>query len=115
MTGGDAEFAADLARSYLDNSRELHAQLRACLARGERRQAARVAHQLAGASANIHAAALRELCLNLENCAPAADIPQLEECLTRIGAELARVEAALRQAATHALPAGFTAAARPAS
>jgi len=55
------------------------------------------------------------LCLNLENCAPAADIPQLEECVTRIGAELARVGAALRQAAAHALPAGFTGAARPAS
>jgi hypothetical protein len=39
----------------------------------------------------------------------------LEECLKRIGVELARVGAALRQAATHALPAGLTGAARPAS
>ena len=115
MTGGDAEFAADLANSYLDNSRELYAQIRACLARGERQQVARVAHQLAGASANVHAAALRELCLNRENCAPAADTAQLEECLTRIGAELARVAAALRRAVTQASPADFTGAARPAS
>jgi HPt (histidine-containing phosphotransfer) domain-containing protein len=74
-----------------------------------------MAHQLAGASANVHAAVLRELCLNLENSALAAATSQLEECLTRMGAELARVGAALRQGATHALPAGFTDAARPAS
>jgi CheY-like chemotaxis protein len=51
----------------------------------------------------------------LENSALAAATSQLEECLTRMGAELARVGAALRHGATHALPAGFTDAARPAS
>jgi two-component system sensor histidine kinase/response regulator len=110
MTGGDAEFAADLARSYLDNSRELYGQIRACLARDDRQQVARVAHQLAGASANVHAAPLRELCLNLEKSAPAAGAAQLEECLTKIGAELARVGGALRQVTD-----GFTDVARPAS
>jgi two-component system sensor histidine kinase/response regulator len=114
MTGGDAGFAADLASSYLDNSRELYAQIRACLAK-DRQQVARVAHQLAGASANVHAAPLRELCLNLENMAPTANTAQLEEVLTKIGAELARVGAALRQAATHASPGRFTDAAQPAS
>jgi HPt (histidine-containing phosphotransfer) domain-containing protein len=114
MTGGDAEFVADLASSYLDNSRELYAQIRACLAR-DRQQVARLAHQLAGASANVHAAPLRELCLNLENIAPTASTAQLEEALTKIGAELARVGAALRQGALHALPAGLTDAAQPGS
>jgi HPt (histidine-containing phosphotransfer) domain-containing protein len=114
MTGGDAGFAADLASSYLDNSRELYAQIRACLA-SDRQQVARLAHQLAGASANVHAAQLRELCLNLENCASTAGTAQLEECLTKIGAELARVGAALRQGTMHALPGGLTDAAQPAS
>jgi two-component system sensor histidine kinase/response regulator len=114
MTGGDAGFAADLASSYLDNSRELYAQIRACLAK-DRQQVARVAHQLAGASANVHAAPLRELCLNLENMAPTANTAQLEEALTKIGAELARVGAALRQGAAHALPDGLSDAAQPAS
>jgi CheY-like chemotaxis protein len=109
MTGGDTEFAADLASSYLDNSRELYAQIRACLA-SDRPQVARLAHQLGGASANVHAAVLRELCLNLEISAHAAGTAQLEECLAKMGAELARVGAALRQV-THR----FTDAARPAS
>jgi PAS domain S-box-containing protein len=109
MTGGDTEFAAGLASSYLDNSRELYAQIRACLA-SDRPQVARLAHQLGGASANVHAAVLRELCLNLEISAHAAGTAQLEECLAKMGAELARVGAALRQV-THR----FTDAARPAS
>jgi hypothetical protein len=48
MTGGDAEFAADIIGSYLDSSRELYVQIRACLACEDRRQLARLVHQLAG-------------------------------------------------------------------
>jgi CheY-like chemotaxis protein len=96
-TGGDAEFAADLARSYLHNSRELFAQIRACLAVADRRQVARLAHQLAGASANIHAVPLRELCLELETSAPSRDTEQMEGIVTRLGTELTRVSAALQQ------------------
>jgi two-component system, sensor histidine kinase and response regulator len=97
MTGGDAEFAADLARSYLDNSRELFSQLRTCLADADHRQLARLAHQLAGASANVHAVPLRELCLSLEKSAPSADFRELQDGVRKIGAELARVSATLRQ------------------
>jgi two-component system sensor histidine kinase/response regulator len=97
MTGGDAEFAADIARSYLDNSRELFAQIRACRAETDRRQMARLARQLAGASANIHAVPLRELCLQLEESAPAATAGELEDGVTRIGVELTRVVSALTQ------------------
>ena len=110
MTGGDAAFAADIARSYLDNSRELYAQIRACLACEDRRELARMVHQLAGASANIHAVALRELCLHVESSAPVAAIAELEHCVTRIGAELARVGGALRQDADR-----VSVAAQPAS
>jgi signal transduction histidine kinase len=97
MTGGDAEFAADIIGSYLDNSRELLVQIRACLACEDRRQLARLVHQLAGASANIHAVALRELCLHLETSAPSAAAAELEDCVSGIGAELTRVGAVLRQ------------------
>jgi HPt (histidine-containing phosphotransfer) domain-containing protein len=110
MTGGDAEFAADIARSYLDNSRELFAQIRACLACEDRRELARMVHQLAGASANIHAVALRELCLNLEMSAPSAAAAELQSSVASIGAELSRVSAVLRQDSDH-----FTGAAQPAS
>ena len=110
MTGGDTEFAADLARSYLDNSRELFSQLRTCLADADHRQLARLAHQLAGASANVHAVPLRELCLSLEKSAPSADFRELQDGVRKIGAELARVSATLRQDSQH-----VTGAVQPAS
>ena len=97
VTGGDGEFAAALARSYLDDSRELFTRIRTCLGCEDRAELARVVHQLAGASANIHATALRELCLHLERLAPSAAAAELGDCVARIGAELGRVGAALRQ------------------
>jgi PAS domain S-box-containing protein len=97
MTGGDADFAADIARCYLDNSRELFAQIRACLACEDRRELVRMVHQLAGASANIHAVGLHELCLQLEESAPGAAAADLQSSVAAIGVELARVSAALRQ------------------
>jgi two-component system, sensor histidine kinase and response regulator len=93
VTGSDAEFAADLARSYLDNSRELYAQIRACLLSNDRPQLARAVHQLAGASANIQAVLLRELCLSVERVASTASPEELDE----LGAELARVGTTLRR------------------
>jgi HPt (histidine-containing phosphotransfer) domain-containing protein len=96
LTGGDAEFAADLARSFLDNSRELYGRVRGCVFENNREQLARWVHQLAGASANVHAAPLRELCLSLERVASTATTTEVEDFITRIGAELARIETALR-------------------
>src|SRR5690348_11756842 len=58
LTAGDIEFAVTLVQNYRNSSRELLTQMRACLVRDDRRQLARSAHQLAGASANIYAAPL---------------------------------------------------------
>jgi HPt (histidine-containing phosphotransfer) domain-containing protein len=54
-------------------------------------------HQLAGSSANIHAVTLHELCLHLEESAPSAAAAELQRSVASIGAELARVSAALQQ------------------
>jgi two-component system, sensor histidine kinase and response regulator len=97
LTGGDAEFTADLARSYLDSSRELFAEIRACLVDADRRQVARLAHQLAGASASIHAVPMRELCLELEKTGPSGSTAELDGLVVNLGAELERVGAVLRQ------------------
>jgi HPt (histidine-containing phosphotransfer) domain-containing protein len=59
---------------------------------------ARLAHQLAGASSNIHAAPLRQMCLDLESSLPAAGTAQLEAAVAGIGDELARVCEVLREA-----------------
>jgi two-component system, sensor histidine kinase and response regulator len=97
MAGGDAEFAADLARSYIESSRELYSQLRACLLSNDRAQIARTVHQLAGASANVHAVLLRELCLSFERIADTASSEELAGFTRQIGAELSRVGAVLRR------------------
>jgi PAS domain S-box-containing protein len=110
MTGGDAEFVADLARSYLDNSRELYAQVRACLLSSDRTQLARAVHQLAGASANVQAALLRELCLSVERVAQTASAEELDEFVRKVGVELSRVGVTLRRGTE-----GLSGAARPVS
>jgi signal transduction histidine kinase/DNA-binding response OmpR family regulator/HPt (histidine-containing phosphotransfer) domain-containing protein len=112
LTGGDTEFASDLARSYLDNSQDLFTQIRTALTRGDRLQLARLTHQLAGASANINAGLLREFCLTLERAAPAAPVPELEQGVSRIAGELARVGECLLEYSTSRRLSG---AARPAS
>jgi CheY-like chemotaxis protein/nitrogen-specific signal transduction histidine kinase len=112
LTEGDLQFMGELARSYLDNSRELFAQMRTCLDRDERPQLARAAHQLAGASASVHAAPLCELCLAVEHSARTAGFADLEQAIDRIRAELARVGDCLTGATA---PGSLSGVARPAS
>jgi len=95
ITGGDHEFAADLAQSYKDSSGELLTKIRDCFVRGDRYQLAREVHQLAGASANVCAAPLRELCSDLERAAETATEAQLEQRIAQLAAELARVTVCL--------------------
>ena len=96
MTDGDAEFAADLVQSYVSSSRELMTMVRDYFARGDRRQAARALHQLAGASANVYAAPLHELCSDLERAAETVTVAQFEQRMARMATELARVTDVLR-------------------
>ena len=91
VTGGDADFAADLVESYLTSSRELLTRVQDCFARGDRYQLARAIHQLAGASANVYAARLHELCSDLERAAETLGMAQLEQHIAAVAAELARV------------------------
>jgi len=108
VTGGDADFATELVESYLTSSRELLTRIQDFFARGDRYQLARAVHQLAGASANIYAEPLRELCSDLEHAAETFTAAQLEEHIGRIAAELARVTGVLanvvgdRAASAHA-------------
>jgi HPt (histidine-containing phosphotransfer) domain-containing protein len=91
VTGGDAEFTADLVESYITSSRELLTKVRDFLASGDRYQLARAVHQLAGASANVYAAPLRVLCSDLERAAETVTATQLEQHITCVAVELARV------------------------
>jgi len=91
MTGGDIEFAADLVDSYIGSSGELLRKIRDGFARGDRHELARAAHQLAGASANVYAAPLCELCSGLELGSTTATAAQLDQHIAGVAAELARV------------------------
>ncbi len=102
VTGGDAEFTADLVESYIASSSELLTNARDCCARRDRYQLARAVHQLAGASANVYAASLRDLCSDLERAAETAPMTQLEQHITRLADELARVTDVLENMRDHA-------------
>jgi HPt (histidine-containing phosphotransfer) domain-containing protein len=91
VTGGDVEFAADLVESYISSSHELLRKILDCCARGDRYELGRAVHQLAGASANVYAIRLRELCSDLERAAETVTAAQLEQQMARLTAELALV------------------------
>lgn len=95
VTGGDPEFTADLVESYIASSHGLLTKARDFFARGDRYQLARAVHQLAGASSNLCAEPLHELCSDLERAADTATETQLEQQIACLAAELARVTAVL--------------------
>ena len=97
LTDGDTAFADDLVQSYLATSRELLVQLHSCLARDDRHELARAAHQLRGASANIHAAPLSERCSTLEQAAETASATELAGYVAQVALELPRVHFMLAQ------------------
>ncbi|MGB6451294.1 MAG: PAS domain-containing protein [Steroidobacteraceae bacterium] len=96
LTGEDAEFAREVAQAFVFTSEELVAELNRCIARRDREALERAAHSLRGASANIRATPLRELCAGLELRAAALTDAELTEHVARIAAERQRVAAALQ-------------------
>ncbi|MGH8228072.1 MAG: PAS domain-containing protein [Steroidobacteraceae bacterium] len=102
LTGGDGAFAREIAATFLATSEALMAELRQCAGNDDRAGIARAAHSLKGASANVHAYALRELCAEIEIRAAEAAARELVRQLARLEAERLRVVAALQSAATPA-------------
>jgi two-component system, sensor histidine kinase and response regulator len=96
LTGEDAEFAREVAGAFVYTSEELLAELDRCIARRDHGALERAAHSLKGASANIRATRLRELCAELELRGAALTDAELAEHVARIAAERQRVAAALQ-------------------
>ncbi len=96
LTGGDGDFARELAHTFVGTSEELLAELGRCFAQRDRSALERAAHSLKGASANVHAERLRELCAELESGAVALSEGELTQHIARIAAERRRVAAALQ-------------------
>ncbi len=102
LTGEDSGFARELAHTFFYTSEELLAELGHCVARRDRGALERAAHSLKGASANIRAPRLRDLCAELEAQAAILSEEELTQHIARIAAERQRVTAALHGAGSEA-------------
>jgi HPt (histidine-containing phosphotransfer) domain-containing protein len=89
---------AEVVGSFLERSPHRLAQLRAALAAGDRETAAFVAHSWKGSAAQIGAAALAEVCLQIEAQVKdgASDLTALAPTVDEAERELARVSVALQ-------------------
>ncbi len=87
ITDGDPDFAHELAATFVASGEQVLQEIRDALAGVDRSALGRAAHKLKGASANIHAEALRDLAYALETQAANLDQPRLEgiDCGSRTG------------------------------
>jgi len=97
LTAGDKAFAQEIIETFVRSGATAREEMHAALAGGDRPRLLRAAHQLKGASANIHAPRLRELAALVENRAGSAAEADAKELLVKLGAELDRVAAFLRR------------------
>ena len=81
ITEGDEEFTQDLIATFISSGEEIMAELKGFATANDREGLARAAHKLKGASANIHAVPLRQLCLELESQAESLAFAALDETL----------------------------------
>jgi two-component system, sensor histidine kinase and response regulator len=95
LDGGDGELLALLADEYARDARTQLDRLAAALAEGDPHTVERTAHALKGASDNIGASRLGELCRELESHGRAAALGSGPALLQRIQVELDRVLEAL--------------------
>jgi len=100
LTGGDIEFARELAHTFLHTSEGILAELSRAARQGDRGGLSRAAHSLKGASANIHAKPLRALAADLESRAATFPDVELLQHIARLAAERQRVITALQDMTT---------------
>ncbi len=91
LTQGDREFALALSETFASSGASASKELVDALASRDRPALRLVAHQLKGASANIHAVLLRDLAATLEERSGVATEAELKALLEGLQSELARV------------------------
>jgi two-component system, sensor histidine kinase and response regulator len=94
MTGNDMEFIRDILGTYQHSADRLMIEMRQAVDDDDRKALAAAAHKLRGASANIHAQRVRDVCGLLEDRADAfsaeqvrAQLDVLRELLDAVNAE----------------------------
>jgi HPt (histidine-containing phosphotransfer) domain-containing protein len=90
VTDGDMDFAQELMDAYIESGRQVVNDMRESLASMDRDRLRKNAHQLKGASANIHAEHLHNLCATLESAAREDDESALAAMVHQVSAEMAR-------------------------
>jgi PAS domain S-box-containing protein len=90
ITDGDVEFTQDLIATFIESGTEVLTELQSAIGQEDAQAIARAAHKLKGASANIHAVPLRQLCSELESHAASYSLSEVQTALTRVAAEFKR-------------------------
>jgi HPt (histidine-containing phosphotransfer) domain-containing protein len=95
LTDGDQAFAQELVAAFILSGEQQLAEIAAALAQSHRAAVAKAAHKIKGASANIHAHALKSLADRMEIDCAAADAHALNQTNTLLRREFERVKAFL--------------------
>jgi two-component system sensor histidine kinase/response regulator len=103
VVGTDTAFARDLVRTFLTSSTEALQKMRAAAQSGDAGRVQRVAHSLKGASGNMRALALKELCAALETNVSELSAEELSRRIETLAGELEAVAIALRNFESEAL------------
>jgi two-component system sensor histidine kinase/response regulator len=90
LTDGDMEFARELTDTYVTSSADILVQMRSSVESVDRDRLRKCAHQLKGASANIHATQLHDLCKSLETEADNLDAATLRSAVESVALEISR-------------------------
>ena len=94
---GSDEAVAQLARTFVDDTERIMADLRADIASGRPAEARRLAHSLKSTAATFGASDLSNLCRELETVAEGDSLEGAKDILARIQDEFARVRAAIAE------------------
>ncbi len=97
LTGGDEEFARELAETFVSSSDQCLAEIIAALKVNDFETVRKRAHSLKGASANIHALSLSRVASSLETAVRENSLPAIGGLVAELSEKLAAVNAELRQ------------------
>ncbi len=98
LDDGRGEMLAEIVREYLVSSEECATELVRLLGEGDGQAIERTAHTLKGASANVGASGLADVCARLEMGAREQRLGDAADLLKQLVEELDRVQSALQVA-----------------
>lgn len=96
ITGGDAEFLAELLSDFLAQTPAMIAQLESALASGDSDTLGKVAHALKGSARSVGADEFAAIAFELEQAGKSGDLSHAPDALQRLRAYWATLSAYLR-------------------